>query len=483
MSEITTEICKDFLVSKFKNSKKSQWVRIRKFKHNDKWCREFKNPAVGTVFLIESLNGLSFIKKDMLNESAITISSQSDFVNKIKITQPIFKEIDRHISLNNFKIKPKTDINKLIEQNPAIYSFFSFEFVEDKNGFIEDYSFNNKYSFIKITSSIDYSLIYSDSESNGLTPKFRLIEDLFVKKNGLYFNDESIDEDIYVYHGMSKKSLFEKLIKLGLKYVNKNNSQFNYNDFDIIDDLQEIKYITDAEKFMYAVNSAPVNFKELLDSGFSTKYKINNSSILSYLFNNDKLEHFKIAVDCIKNIYNDTIIKDMYIYSSQENSKLYFDYLLENSNIDIKKFGYQATYHFVNLICYYNSFEKYKHLVNKKQLSIVCFNMCINNITNYNKLHLQEEADKAFILYSDELSKNDETRLILLDGFIIEPILIKMIEKGDVYISGKPLLTYLESIVTTIKLGFSQFDSVDSEHIKNYYQNYINKIKQKNLIS
>ncbi len=114
---------------------------------------------------------------------------------------------------------------------------------------------------------------------------------------------------------------------------------------------------------------------------------------------------------------------------------------------------------------------------------ILLHNFKINNITNYNKLHLQEEADKAFILYSDELSKNDETRLILLDGFIIEPILIKMIEKGDVYISGKPLLTYLESIVTTIKLGFSQFDSVDSEHIKNYYQNYINKIKQKNLIS
>ncbi len=116
MSKITTNDCKDFLIKIYPETNIKLWKRINKYKDENGFvCREFNNPSVGDVILIENNETLQIKQSEIIKNDPITIN-------------------DNTIIVKSFSKKDITDAKRLVSK--YVNSFGEEEISEDSKGFI-----------------------------------------------------------------------------------------------------------------------------------------------------------------------------------------------------------------------------------------------------------------------------------------------------------------------------------------------------------
>lgn len=456
MSELTSEDCKKFLTSKFPNTTNKNWKRIRKFKYQDQWCREFNAKQVGTVFLLENGTSFSFIKKSVIDQvDSMTDIKQISVVDDsllsytfkdtdLRVVYDIFHEFINSdvVTIENFKCTDKSFLNSLF--------YFSFHK-------------NDNRLFVKIDSKFKNCL---DQPRKFYENAFNL--DKFNFKETMTKLFYLINDDVESIH-----FVFKKLTNIGISF-NELESTYIPKELNIKQELKTLMYQEPINIFKKAFNEGPDALKKLFSDGFSQNEKIKNSSYLSYSFHQEDYEAFKAIVDSLNDVSSDTIWKDLYLYSNQESSTEYLEYLINNGKVNFDAASDVFASNFLNAIYHHNKYEKYKHRVSFEHIAVFAFNKSINDKEHYDRL--KDDVVLAINDYSNIISNNPDTILNLIDGYIIEDILNKLIDKGDILISGTPLKEYLEKVRNQASIGFGSLDVLERNFIQSYYKKAIDRI-------
>ncbi len=114
MSKITTENCKDFLISYFKDkdieSSSKDWKRTSKYKENDLWIRDFSHPDIGSISVIEK-NGILEINNHEMKDEKPEVSYFRKFTkDEVDSAKKLIKKL----------------IKKLVFTYKFIYTFFKY---------------------------------------------------------------------------------------------------------------------------------------------------------------------------------------------------------------------------------------------------------------------------------------------------------------------------------------------------------------------
>ena len=81
MSKLSTDDCKDFLMQHYPDSKRTQWKRVSKYKDDTGCvCRDFNNPSVGDVTLVEVNGSLELKQSTVVAVTPIVIKDNTVLV-------------------------------------------------------------------------------------------------------------------------------------------------------------------------------------------------------------------------------------------------------------------------------------------------------------------------------------------------------------------------------------------------------------------
>jgi hypothetical protein len=455
MAELTSDDCKKFLTSKFPHTSGKDWKRVRKFKYQDKWCREFNAKQVGTVFLLENGQSFSFVKKTVIEQSeAVLVDSVKESKEEVSNSLVSYK-------LNNFDLMVILDIfNDFINNNLPENSKDA-----DLIAYLFDFSMHkeNKQVSIKISSKFEECI---------KQPR-KLYESLFcIHKTSL---QETMQKLSYVTSADIKnlQMISQLMTKLGISFDNE-SSTYIPEELKIIQETKNIMYTDSINIFKQAFNQGPEAIKKLFESGFDQSQKIKNSSYLSYSFHQENFENFKALVVLMNDVSSDTIWRDLYMYSTQDDASLYLEFLIKNGKFDFKSDNYLPAYHFLNAIYQHDKYNDYKDKVSSSHVALFAYNKSINDEDVYAKL--KNDVIIAINDYSDVISYSADTVLNLSDGYIVEDVLNQLIEHGGILISGVPLKDYLETVKNQASIGVGSLDVLERNFIQAHYKKAIDRI-------
>ena len=238
MSKITTDDCKNFLISHFKKqgteTTAKEWKRTSKYKQDNLVLRDFSHPVIGIIVVTEDNNSLS-----INTSNSIKISNseyiQKDFTSEEK--KQAKKLLEKYISCDEDN-ENLMKSEKWIEFQHALPSQFYFCFPDDTyNNHIDNVSdgldtpmiVEGEYSpesfnvIFTDKNGSDIDLYASESLKNGVLPEWTD----FCDEYHLEFNDEAPK--------MTVREWFKMLLQMG----------FEYRDDDCLfsEDLNSIKTI------------------------------------------------------------------------------------------------------------------------------------------------------------------------------------------------------------------------------------------------
>lgn len=516
MAEISTDDCKDFLISKFPNSKRALWKRERKYKNDaGNWCRDFSNPDVGNVSLVEVNGVLSFFKKT----ATTTDSASASTVVAKKI------ELGSHdIFVRTFSEEEKSLASKIVEEfiqnhrEPratssgflAIPSQFTYTFTDiddDESGVMSHVNrildINAKFN----TFSLYLTPIEHDDYDQHLEP---LLQQFFPRNSG---EEMECVFGFYYERPITLKEFVTIMSKHGFKYgIDKDDQYddrcllkdvmktFNFVEGKTIEDafrpvvdknpvpvetkssVQRPKIVTNIDVFMKIVNNDDAKTLEAaIADGLDLSFMINRISMHSYCLNNDLFECFKVLVNHTENLAvgqaneANTVWRDA-IQFKGESKHDYIGYLLEHAKYDFTKESYIANSTFVYFLHAVGQLEEKFDKLNEMYAACSCYVNAISNEDFYKSEFVKQQVRKALFDYADFSNVDATVAIALTNDVIISSILDVMIEKGDVCIVGKPLRVYLTLIIDRFKHGFWGYDEIERKENIAYYENALRKL-------
>jgi hypothetical protein len=292
MSKITTEDCKDFLISHFKSqgtqTVAKDWKRTSKYKQDDLVHRDFSHPELGIVIVVEDSNGLSIAG----NAPVKTTQSKNEYIQKDftaqekkaakeLLAQYIKRDYDSDDQEDNVEELMISD--KWVEFQHALPSQFYFCFPDDTYSNHKDNVTKGIDSLMKVEeeyssgtfnvmfldkSGSDIDLYANDSLKNGVLPEWTS----FVDEYHLELTDDAPE--------MTVREWFKMLLQMG----------FEYKDDDCLfsKELNKIKpvksFTANKEKDKSLTKDGTlkaifkrddmVGLKSLLDSGLDVNMKL-----------------------------------------------------------------------------------------------------------------------------------------------------------------------------------------------------------------
>lgn len=522
MSNISTEECKDFLVSKFPHSKRALWKRERKYKNDaGDWCRDFSNPDVGNVSLVEVNGVLGFFKKAAATTATSTSQAQSSApAPKIELgTHDIFlktfskDEVDLAVDMvdhfvNTYNEPRSTDKGFFAIPSQFTYSFTDME--NDESGQMTRANRNLDINAKFETFSLYLTPIEHDGYDQHLQP---LLQEFFPRHSG---EEMECVFGFYYDNPISIKDFVTMMAKKGFKYEFDRDD--SYDDRCLFKDVMRtfnfVEGQTIEEAFKPVVSSIPtqatneqesvsvakptlvttidlfcnivkddnaVALEKAIADGLDLNFMINRISMHSYCLNNDLHECFKVLVQHTPNLavgYNEeanTVWRDAILFTDDSEFN-YIQYLLEHANYDFTKESYLANAAFIYFLHSVNQLEEKFDKLNELYAACICYANSISNEDFYKSDFVKKQVRKALFDYADFSNSDMNVAIALTNDVIISEVLDLMIEKGDVCIAGKTLRVYLTMVVDRFKHGFWGYDEIERKDNIVYYENALKKI-------
>jgi len=512
MSNISTEDCKDFLTKKFSNSKRALWKRERKYKNDaGDWCRDFSNPDVGNVSLVEVNGVLSFFKKNAANKLAsANVNAPAVTLGTHEIFLKTFSEDDRSNAANIVS-------NYMDDYHPprptedgffAIPSQFTYSFSSEEGEDDDEMEYAN--SNLDINAKFTQFVIYiSPNDYPDYDQHLHSLLSPFFSRN---FGEEmECVFGFYYDRPTSIKEFVTMMAKQGFKYDSHNDQcllkdvmeTFTYLEGATFEEATKHKIAeTSVEKEVIVpakstikrqLESTPELFcslvkndnaqalDEAITDGLDLGLLINRISLHSYCVNNDLPECFKVLVKHTPNMAVDekgeanTVWRDAILFG-KDCTFNYSQYLLDNANYDFSKETYRANAAFVYFLHSIGQLESKFEKLNEMYAACICYANSIANKEFYESEFVKSQVRKAIFNYADFSNVDTNIAIALTNDVIIPEVLDMMIEKGDVCIVGKPLREYITLVVDRFKHGFWGYDQIESKENIQYYENVLRKL-------
>jgi hypothetical protein len=517
MSNISTDDCKDFLMTKFPKSKRALWKREKKYKNEaGNWCRDFSNTDVGNVSLVETNGVLSFFKKTASDSTA------APAVNAVKLgTHDIFVKTfdDKEIEL----------AKKIVEQymqtyNPprstekgflAIPSQFTYSFTDmddDEEGLFaaanENLDINAKFKIFTLylapiehpnfdqhlQSLLEQFFPKSSGEDMECVFSFYYDRPISIKdfvtmmsKNGFTYSGKSGNPDYYDDHCLLKNVMdtlkFHSGATVEEAFKNKvAESTVETPKTNVLDNSKKDKFVTTIDSFCDVVkNDDAAALNDAIENGLDLNLKVNRISVHSYCLNNNLKECFKVLVAHTPNLAvgHDGEANTVWLDAIQFKDDSEFDYityLVEHGHYDFTKQSYLANAAFVYFLQSAGKLEEKFDTLNAMYAACSCYVNSISNADFYNNDFVKKQVRKAMFDYADFSNVDPNVSIALTNDVIIQEILDLMIEKGDVCIVGTPLRQYLTLVIDRFKYGFWGYDDIERKDNIIYYENALKKI-------
>lgn len=522
MSNISTEECKDFLVSKFPQSKRALWKRERKYKNDaGDWCRDFSNPDVGNVSLVEKNGVLGFFKK-AATTAATSATQPATPTQKIELGShdiflKTFSEDDIELAVDLVE----TFVNTYQEPRPtedgyfAIPSQFTYSFTEMDDDEDGHFGYANRNLDINAKFSV-FSLYLTPIEHDGYDQHLQpLLHQFFPRNSG---EDMECVFSFHYNHPISIKEFVTMMSKQGFKYEYNRDDRyddrcllkevmrtFNFVEGHTIEEafssntkptvaekaepssaetveVAKPKFVTTVDSFLNVVKDD--NSKALLQAiadGLDLSLMINRISIHSYCLNNDLYECFQVLVKHTPNLATghngeaNTVWRDAILFE-KESEFNYIWYLLEHANYDFTKESYLANSTFVYFLNSVGKLEEKFDKLNEMYAACICYVNAISSEVFYSDDFVKLQVRKALFDYADFSNMDANVSIALTNDVIIPEVLDVMIEKGDVCIVGKPLRVYITMVIDRFKHGFWGYDEIERKDNIVYYENALKKL-------
>lgn len=363
MSKITTEDCKDFLISHFKNighdTLVKDWKRGSKYKRDNIVMRDFNHPLLGIVVVAED-NGVLSIDGTVTpsNQPVVKVKSkkdeyvQRDFTEKEKkeaadlILQYINRDEDGD-SDEEDNVEKLLKSKKWINYQHALPSQFYFCFPTDTynnekdsvvNGIDTPMVFDGQYSkesfciLFTDKSESDIDLYASNILKNGILPEWSD----FCDEYHLDFSSDAPQ--------MTVRECFKMLLEMGFEYKSENDSFGDDCLFgDELNKLKVVKSLTigkekdkvlklDAQIKSILKKDDVVALNDLISNGLDINIKVSGGDYLISMASQEKaskcvLSLLDAGVDLWKSINGNYCVGSQIILRKTEDLTLLLGYM------------------------------------------------------------------------------------------------------------------------------------------------------------
>lgn len=433
MSKLSTDDCKDFLMQHYPDSKRTQWKRVSKYKDDAGCvCRDFNNPSVGDVTLVE-VNDVLQIKQAGI----------------VEIKPVVVK--DNTVIVKSFSKKDMTDAKRLVSK--YVNSDGEEEISDDNKGFIAIPSqVVYRFSMLdgdhkEILDSVNMSGDYNhkmDSFCLEIYPAHGEYNEHMDYLIGSFMpeNDGEVMECTYEFRydePISIKDMVQKMASAGFIYLQ--DSCF------LAETVSRLEFVNEAIK---VESSALVDIKtvfeqaikaddggmldEALSKGGLLNFKYKKTIPLIYCMQNNHVNCFKALVkhdpDLAKGVkYSGNpvwseAVSDVVLGQSFD----YLAYLLEQGKYDFKKANPVENQMLMSVLVERNLLDKYRHLLNDKVRSVLTLHMMMDDPNPFSNPNIAQDLHDAMYKYAKHINEVGYLGARFSMGIVSQPILDMMVD-------------------------------------------------------
>lgn len=466
MLNISTNDCKNYLITTFPETKASEWKRVSKYKdEKGQWCRDFSHTSLNPVTLVE-IDGVLTQVDSNKNIPTTEIKDPSKVFYQLTFSKSETAKAKKLVKqfLEDGNEDEDSVVNEYQEGFEAIPSLVKFYVCENFEGNFQDIIntaiATKNYDIDANNLALYFYPIKDDSYDQHMSPLvLPFLPDYFGEAMECTF-------EITGSKGITIKDIFELLYSKGFIHDRKNcETKTLFKDYQIIPKQNELtpenkktapKKINYIQLFKKAVSTDNyVALESLIEKGLPIHLELNNyrpESLLAYCATNNKIECFKTLVKKTPNLGYEHKNNCDYIWSGHFTDQLkemnpnfnFIEYILENGIFDFKGTNYGSSLQFVNtLIRNYKYFDRFKDKVDPLYLSHACLVDAICNQSIYNLPSVKIEANKAIDLYGSIITDNIMLTNRINAGKIIPEIMEKLIVRPDIKLNNNSLKDYL----------------------------------------
>lgn len=456
MSNLSTDDCKDYLMQVYPNSARTKWKRVSKYKDvNGLVCRDFNNPSVGDVTLVE-VDGSLQLKK-----------------NQAPIQEPLVIQ-DNTVVVKSFSKKDMTDAKRLVSR--YVNNYGEDDISDEHKGF------NAIPSQVVYRFSIldgDYKILLDDINTTGdYNSKLdRFCLEIYPKgteynehmdgliSNFLPANDGEVMECTYEFsyeEQISIKEMAQKMASVGFIYWQ--------DGCFLANTVSQLKFVNDLKVESTALIDIKSVFEqaiktddgyildEALSKGGLLNFKYKKTIPLVYCMKHNLVNCFKSLVkhspDLAKGVnysgnpvWEESISAVVLGYSFD-----YLSYLLEHGRYDFKKANPVENQMIMSVLFEKNLLDSYRNILNDKIRSVLTLHMMMDDPNPFSNPNIAQDLHDAMYKYAKNINEVSYLGARFSMGIVSQPILDMMVE-AKFRIHRESLESDLEFQIELFKTG------------------------------
>jgi len=457
MSNLSTDDCKDYLMHVYPNSSRTKWKRVSKYKDdNGLVCRDFSNPSVGDVTLVEVNGSLQLKEVQTLSQEPLVIHDNTIVVKSFskKDMTDAKRLVSRYV--NNYGEDEISEENKGFNAIPSqvIYRFSIIDgdyerILQDINA-TGDYNSKLDHFCLEIyPKEGDYNehmdglisdfLPENDGEAMECTYEFSYEEPITIKEMVQMMASAG-----FIYSG--NHCFLEPTISK-LHFVNEQLEVTPSTTIDIKSIFEEAIKTDDA-----------VLLENALSAGGSIDFKYKKVTPLIYCMQHNHVNCFKVLVKYTENlakgiksngnqVWVESISPTVLKYSFD-----YLSYLLDNGNYDFKKANPQQNQMAMSVLVERNLLDKYGKILNDKFRSALTLHMMMDDPNPFINPNIKQDLHDAMYKYAKYINEIGYLGARFSLGIVSQPILDMMVD-ANFRIYRDSLQSDLESQIQLFKSG------------------------------
>lgn len=433
MSKLSTDDCKDFLMQHYPDSKRTQWKRVSKYKDDAGCvCRDFNNPSVGDVTLIE-VNDVLQIKQAGI----------------VEIKPVVVK--DNTVVVKSFSKKDMTDAKRLVSK--YVNSDGEEEISDDNKG------------FIAIPSQVVYRFSMLDGDHKDILDSVNMTGDYnhkmdrfcleifppvseyndhvdYLVGSFLPENDGEVMECTFEFRyeePISIKEMVQKMASAGFIYSKEHCFlAYTISKLDFVNEVIKVESssLVDIKAiFEKAIKTDDGTIlDEALSNGGLLNFKYKKTIPLVYCMQNNLVNCFKVLVKHEPNLAKGVkhsgnpvwaeAVSDVVLGHSFD----YLAYLLEQGQYDFKKASSVENQMLMSVLVERNLLDKYRTVLNDKIRSFLTLYMMMDAAQPFENPNIAQDIHDAMYKYAKDMYESMDLGARFSMGIISPPILDMMIE-------------------------------------------------------
>lgn len=433
MSNLSTDDCKDYLMQVYPNSARTKWKRVSKYKDESGLvCRDFNNPSVGDVTLVE-VNGSLQLKE-----------------NQAPSQEPLVVQ-DNTIVVKSFSKKDMTDAKRLVSR--YVNNYGEDEIAEESKGF------NAIPSQIVYRFSIldgDYERILQDINATGdYNSKLdRFCLEIYPKDteynehmDGLISaflpeNDGEAMECTYEFsyeEPITIKAMVQKMASSGFVYSDNHCFLATIiNKLNFVNETLKSNQATAVDVksvFEQAIKTDDgYILDEALSKGGLLNFKYKKTIPLVYCMQHNLVNCFKTLVkhepDLAKGVkYSGNPVWEESISAVVLGHSFdYLTYLIEHGHYDFKKANPAENQMIMSVLVEKNLLDKYRNILNDKIRSVLTLHMMMDDPNPFSNPNIAQDLHDSMYKYAKNINEVGYLGARFSLGIISQPILDMMVE-------------------------------------------------------